>query len=84
MEKGDYLWNCVNEMFNEKGIALSYKGFGACPRLVEDENGLADRFQRAAFNEGISLYGVSYINYSHRDNDITEVLDRLCEAIRKI
>lgn len=81
MEKGEYLWSNVNDIFREKGIGLLYKGFGTCPKLVENESGLCDRFFRAAYTEGVSLYNVSYINFSHKDRDIAEVLSKLRAAI---
>jgi len=84
MREGTCLWNKVNEMFRKKGIGLEYRGPGPCPKLISldtDETGLVDKFFRSAYLQGVSLYNVSYINYSHRKNDIAEVLDKLLSAI---
>ena len=80
MEQGRSLWDQINAMFRKKGIGLEFKGMGPCPRLVQRssaEPDITDRFFRKSFASGISLYTVSYINHSHRKNDIEETIQKL-------
>ncbi|MBN1623107.1 MAG: aminotransferase class III-fold pyridoxal phosphate-dependent enzyme [Clostridia bacterium] len=82
--EGARLWNEVNKLFMSRGIGLSYKGLGPCPIIVSDnprDINLIDDFFRKAFAIGISLYNVSYINYSHKKSDIEEVLEKLDNVI---
>ena len=39
---------------------------------------------RAAYRNGVSLYDVSYVNFSHGDADIAEALERLERACRAV
>jgi len=43
-----------------------------------------DAFFRAAYRNGVSLYNVSYVNYSHQDHDIEETLQRLERACAQL
>jgi glutamate-1-semialdehyde 2,1-aminomutase len=46
---------------------------------------LGERFFRACYRNGLSLYNVSYVNFSHRDGDVAEALrrfERVCEELR--
>jgi glutamate-1-semialdehyde 2,1-aminomutase len=84
MSEGTKLWNEVNRLFKSRGIGLSYKGLGPCPIILPDnpkDINLIDDFFRKAFARGISLYNVSYINYSHKKSDIEEVLEKLDNVI---
>ncbi|GIP34818.1 aminotransferase class III-fold pyridoxal phosphate-dependent enzyme [Paenibacillus sp. J2TS4] len=38
---------------------------------------LKERFFRFAYKHGLSLYNVSYVNFSHREQDIVEALSRM-------
>ncbi len=78
--EGTRLWTEVNEMFEKKGIGISFNGPGPCPKIKSDSmerSYTVDAFFRKAYSTGISLYNVSYINYSHRSADIDEVLEKL-------
>jgi glutamate-1-semialdehyde 2,1-aminomutase len=45
---------------------------------------LTSRILRAAFKHGVSLYSTSYVNYSHKDEDIEETLERMDKAIAEV
>jgi glutamate-1-semialdehyde 2,1-aminomutase len=80
---GEKLWNRVNGLFREHGISLAYEGFPQCPAISGDA-GLVDEFHRKAYEYGVSLYNVSYVNFSHKDKDISETVDKLEKALSHI
>ena len=43
-----------------------------------------EKFFRAAYGNGVSLYGLPYVNYSHSEADIEEALERLDHALSEI
>lgn len=82
-ETGERLWHGVNDLFVKYNIPLAWKGFWPCPMLtVADgfEPAVRANFLRAAFKHGVSLYNVSYVNYSHQAEDVAETLFRLERA----
>jgi len=83
-DNGGRLWTEVNKILRDKGIPLEYKGMGQCPILSTDNPGIKDKFFRKAYSNGVSLYNVSYINYSHKATDIEETLERLDRAASSI
>jgi glutamate-1-semialdehyde 2,1-aminomutase len=79
-KQGERLWGGLNEVFTSYHIPLAFKGFWPCPALVLEDGAMGairDTFLRLSYRNGVSLYQVPYINYSHQDADITETLDRL-------
>lgn len=86
-KQGEAMWTGLNERFARHGIALEMKGMFPCPSITTKpgaEDGLTNRFLREAYRQGVSLYNVSYVNFSHKEADIAEALDRLDEACRNI
>lgn len=80
---GERLWGGLNRMFAERDIPVALKGFWPCPAFTLTEGGDAavrDRFFRAAYRNGVSLYNISYVNFSHKEADIDEALERLSRA----
>jgi glutamate-1-semialdehyde 2,1-aminomutase len=85
--QGEKMWNGLNRIFRDTGLPLEVKGFAPCPAFALAEGGtpaLLERFFRAAYKHGVSLYNISYVNFSHRDEDIEEALSRLEQAARSI
>ncbi|MFD4959099.1 aminotransferase class III-fold pyridoxal phosphate-dependent enzyme [Microbacterium sp. NPDC058389] len=81
---GAYLQDGLNALFVRAGLAIRLVGHPACPQFV-GEGAVIDRFLRASFAEGLSLYRVVYVNAAHTDADLVDALDRAgraCEAIR--
>jgi glutamate-1-semialdehyde 2,1-aminomutase len=63
------------------------RGFWPCPQIMFDPAAppdLPERFFRAAYRRGVSLYFVSYVNFSHTDADIDDALERLRQACADI
>ena len=78
--KGEMLWRGVNALFERHGVPAQVVGFWPCPAFSfapDAPADLADRFYRAAYRNGVSLYQVSYVSFSHQDADIAETLERL-------
>lgn len=82
--EGEYLWGAVNQLFAEKGIPMEMRGiapckqFAACPGAPAETVG---SFFRSAYANGVSLYGVSYVNFSHKRTDVEETIQRLTRAM---
>lgn len=84
---GEKLWSQVNNLFTKYNVPLAIKGFWPCPTFVPQQGAPADilsRFFRLAYKNGVSLYNVSYVNYSHKEDDIEETVERLENAIKEI
>lgn len=83
-KQGERLWTGVNGLLTQYQIPLKVRGFWPCPAFtVTDQEtgaGAIPRFLRLAYKHGVSLYNVSYVNYSHEDEDIQETLVRLEQA----
>jgi glutamate-1-semialdehyde 2,1-aminomutase len=84
---GEKLWTSVNKIFEKYNVPCQVKGFWPCPTFVSTEGApkdLTSRILRAAFKHGVSLYSTSYVNYSHKDEDIEETLERMDKAIAEV
>ncbi len=77
--QGETLWTGVNHLFDRYRLPCKVEGFWPCPQFIfsPDAPAVRERFFRAAYRHGVSLYDVSYVNFSHRDADIAEALQRL-------
>lgn len=85
--QGKNMWQSVNQLFSRYRIPMEVKGFWPCPAFVVDPGGnpsIRDTFFRAAYRHGVSLYNVSYVNFSHQDADIEDALTRLEQACEDI
>ncbi len=78
--KGQRLARGLNGLFLERGLPISLTGYSCCS-MISFESGCAedlhDRFLRAAYRQGVSLFSLAYINFSHQDADIDETLERI-------
>ncbi|HXG24387.1 MAG TPA: aminotransferase class III-fold pyridoxal phosphate-dependent enzyme [Chthonomonadales bacterium] len=85
--QGEKMWGGLNRLLEENGIPACLKGFWPCPQIVFDGHEAGrwrEAFFRAAYRNGVSLYDVSYVNFSHRDADLEEALERLERACREV
>lgn len=78
-KQGEKMWSGLNNIFMKHSIPASFQGFYPCPQLIIPGD-MREKFFRAAYRNGVSLYDVPYVNYSHQDKDIDEALDRLENA----
>ena len=83
--QGETLWGNLNRSFRAHGVNAEVRGFWPCPALTfdgPDRAAVRERFFRAAYRNGVSLYDVSYVNFSHDDAAIAEASARLDAACR--
>ncbi len=84
--RGRELIDGMNEAFQRHGVSMQVTGCPACPSIgVQAQDPLArgnthEAFWRAAYRNGVSLYSVSYCNFSHSAADIAEAVERLGRA----
>jgi glutamate-1-semialdehyde 2,1-aminomutase len=86
-QKGETLWRGVNALFRQHQVPAELAGYWPCPMIrfaPEAPQGFAERFYRAAYRHGVSLYSISYVNFSHQDKDIAETLERLTQGIHEL
>lgn len=85
-QAGGQLWDGVNGLFRQHGLAAEFKGYPVCPLLVFSGEGGpdADAFLSSCYGEGVSLYPVSYVNYAHKPSDIAETLVRIERALQRL
>jgi len=93
----DHLWargrelkDGMNALFEKHGLNCEVVGCPACPSIgMQAADPLArgntqEALWRAAYRNGVSLYTVSYPNFSHSADDIAEALDRLDRAMAEV
>jgi len=84
---GEYIWSRFNALLAEHGVPLRLVGAMQCPTLTPEQGAdpsVVTRLMRAAFANGVSLYNVPYVNYSHQYKDLDEALSRLDKAVRTL
>ena len=82
-KQGQKLWESLSALLGKYNVPIEIKGIWPCPtfsvRADAPSNTITDFFS-LAYKHGVSLYNVSYINFSHKDKDIVETLQRLEKA----
>lgn len=81
--QGNKLWNKVNQIFEKYELDLRMAGYAPC-KTFSGNTELRERLFKSAYKNGLSLHTTSYINYSHKDKHIGEVLDRLEKACKEL
>ena len=85
--RGERLVHGLNERFREHGLPMECRGYLCCPQIAflqDAPSDLAERFQRAAYRNGVSLYTVMYVNFSHQDADIDETVERIGKGLKEL
>ena len=89
-QKAERVWSGFNNLFTQYGIPGKLLGLWPCIAITFDGSAptdLPERFYRAAYRNGISLYNIPYVTFSHQDADIAETrMERLerCSLKRNI
>lgn len=84
---GSKLMETANKLFDEVGAPAKMHGMPMCPNTVWKESAkakgpeLALRLDREMLTRGVINYNVSYVNYSHTDEDIDQVLAAYGESL---
>ena len=84
---GAYVWDKLNDLFKKYNFGLEAKGFPCCKTFVptpDAKGGEQKAFFRSCFKNGVSLYGTSYVNFSHQYSDLDEALERMEKALAEI
>jgi len=85
--RGEAMWGGLNRIFQERGIPAQMKGFWPCPAMAfapDAPKDVRERIYRAAFRHGVSFGPINYVNYSHKDADIAEALERMSRAVASL
>jgi len=86
-QQGEKMWTGLADLFRKHSIPAGFKGFWPCPQFTpapDAPEDLAELFFRAAYRNGVAMFGVPYVNFSHKDADIAEALERLDRACREL
>jgi glutamate-1-semialdehyde 2,1-aminomutase len=81
---GTDLWPRVQGMLDAHKIPGTITGAPVCPQLGFDTDARREAFFRAAYRNGLSLYDVSYVTWSHREADIRETLERFQRVVKEL
>ncbi|MDD5600023.1 MAG: aminotransferase class III-fold pyridoxal phosphate-dependent enzyme [Victivallaceae bacterium] len=83
-ERGKQFKDGINSIFWERNFPAALEGFPVCPIFNFREPGKSDAFFKECYRNGISLYNVSYVNWSHTEKDIAITADRIRKVLETI
>jgi glutamate-1-semialdehyde 2,1-aminomutase len=83
-EAGGRLWPRVQELLDARGVACRIEGVSVCPSISFADPRARETFFRACYRNGVSLYDVPYVTWSHRPSDVDEALERFARAVREL
>ena len=84
---GDYIWSRLNGLFEKYQYPLVMKGAAPCKTYTLQEGAKGneiDAFIHECFKNGVSLYGVSYVNFSHQYADLDETLEKMEQSLQAL
>jgi glutamate-1-semialdehyde 2,1-aminomutase len=82
--RGKQFQDGVNSVFSQNNVPAELKGFPVCPIFMFDNAELNNQFFRECFKNGLSLYTVSYVNWSHTEDDICKTVDKIQTVVRSL
>jgi len=88
--RGEELMTGMNGLFEKHGLDCRVAGCPPCPPIgVHAADPLARKsaqqdLWRAFYRNGVSLYTVAYVNFSHSADDIAETLERMDRAMAEV
>jgi glutamate-1-semialdehyde 2,1-aminomutase len=83
-DTGKLFQDRVNYLFGESRLHAKLSGFPVCPVFKFESVETRNAFFKACWRRGVSLYDVSYVNYSHEAGDIEEAVSKIREALSEI
>jgi len=83
-KQGEKMWIGLSDIFQKYSIPAKIQGFYPCPQITFSQSDMREAFFRSAYRNGISLYDIPYVTYSHKEGDISESLSRLEKACSEI
>lgn len=81
---GQVLWTEVQRRFHEAGLPIRLDGVPVCPTFTMTGDIERDALLRSAYRNGLLLYNVPYITFSHREPDVEETLNRFDSVINEL
>jgi glutamate-1-semialdehyde 2,1-aminomutase len=84
---GERMWAGANAIYARHGLPLEWRGLWPCPQICcasEEWADWQDQFMRATYASGLSLYDISFVNFSHTEADIAEALGRMEDAAARL
>ncbi len=81
---GGKLWDGVRGLLRAGGIPGRIAGAPVCPAIQFDDPAFREAFFRACYRNGLSLYDVSYVMWSHRPEDVEAALERFARAVKEL
>lgn len=81
---GQVLWPRLQKLMDARGIACRIRGLPVCPSISFAAPAQREAFFRACYRNGISLYDVPYVTWSHRAADVEEALERFAKAMGEL
>ncbi len=81
---GNIFQEGINSIFQKYKIEAKIIGFPVCPMFSFENQKEGDLFFKLCYKNGISLYNVPYVNYSHKEEDIYEALERIDKATEEM
>ena len=83
-QAGQRLWSQVNSLCDKHSLPIRLEGFYPCPAWTFPDPATRERFLRSAYRHGLSLYDVSYVNFSHREQDVADAVQRFRQTIQQL
>ncbi|MGD0091708.1 MAG: aminotransferase class III-fold pyridoxal phosphate-dependent enzyme [Planctomycetota bacterium] len=87
----EHLWRAgrqfvegANRLLRSRGLTAALRGAAVCPVFSFGSAELAADFFGACYRHGVSLYDLPYVNWSHKDRDIAEALERIEQAVHEM
>jgi glutamate-1-semialdehyde 2,1-aminomutase len=81
---GTWLWPRLAEAAKKAGVDLAVRGLPVCPSLAFAAREDRDSFMAESYRNGVSLYDVPYVNFSHTEADAAEALERMERALKAL
>jgi glutamate-1-semialdehyde 2,1-aminomutase len=81
---GTRLWAEAQKLFDAHRLPVRIDGLPVCPFFTVTGDLKQSELMRAYFRNGLLMYHVPYVNYSHADADIDESLERLDRALAQV
>jgi len=83
-ERGIQFKDGVNAAFEKYHFPGELKGFPVCPVFQFSKPEISDAFFKECYRNGLSLYLVSYVNWSHRQQDISLTINKIEKIIEEM
>lgn len=83
---GALMWDGLGELFVKHGIPARLAGLAPARYFIWEpgQEALREKLMRKFFASGLIFYACGYVNWSHREADIAEALERAQKALNNL